>query len=63
MLFFTSLHFIASKNNKKAFTRELIAKLNWEIEEEQKKNYAYNNKALDDSEACDKNKEIVTEEE
>ena len=39
------LHFIVSKKNNKVFTRELIAKLNWEIEEEQKKNYAYNNKA------------------
>ena len=54
LLLFTLLHFIASKKNKKAFTRELIAKLNWEKEEELKKNYAYNNKALDDSEACEK---------
>ena len=59
LLFFTSLHFIASKKNKKAFTRELIAKLNWEIEkeEEQKKNCAYNNKAFDDSESCEKTKQ------
>ena len=45
------------KKNKKAFTRELIAKLNWEIEKEEKKNYAYKNKALDDSEACEKAKQ------
>ena len=37
LLFFTSLYFIDRKKNKKLFKRELIAKLNWEIEEQKKR--------------------------